>query len=125
MSISITNAELTVMQALWKQGPLNARQITDQTQAERGWHRKTVNTLLARLVKKGAIAEEKPDGSVKVYSSLIEKDEYARAATSKLVDRLFGGDIAPLVASFADGRGLKTEQIEELKGLLDELADDD
>lgn len=124
MTISITNAELTVMQALWSKSPLTARQITEQTTVERDWHRKTVNTLLARLVKKSAIEVFGDDGGPKRYAPLIEKQDYALAVTSKLVDRLFGGDIAPLVANFAGGRKLNREQIEELKELLEDLSDD-
>ena len=54
---------------------------------------------------------------------LIDESAYKQSATSRFVDRLFGGDITPLVASFAGGRKLKPEQIEQLRKLLDDADD--
>jgi predicted transcriptional regulator len=125
MTVSITDAELALMQVLWKQSPLTAREITERLQTEKDWHRKTVNTLLSRLEKKAAVRVAKDRGDVKRFSPLIEKQAYARMATSQFVDQLFDGDIAPLVASFAGSRRLDSAQISELQGLLEALSDDD
>lgn len=125
MSVSITDAELTLMRLLWDQSPLTARDITQELKSEREWHRKTVNTLLSRLEKKGAVKVRKLDGGVKHYAPVIKQSAYAQKATSEFVDRLFDGDITPLVASFASTRRLDSEQIAELQGLLEELSDDD
>lgn len=124
MTVSITDAELALMRVLWQESPLNAREITTRLQSEKDWHRKTVNTLLSRLEKKGVVQVEKHRDGVKHFSPLIKKDDYARMATSLFVDQLFDGDIAPLVASFADSRRLDPEQLAELQGLLEELNDD-
>lgn len=124
MSISITDAELALMRVLWKESPLNARDITERLESEKDWHRKTVNTLLSRLEKKGVIRVSRVDG-VKQFSPMVEKEAYARMATSQFVDQLFDGDIAPLVASFAGSRRLDADQIKELQGIIQDLTDDD
>lgn len=125
MDISITDAELVLMRVLWQESPLNARQITDRLASSKDWHRKTVNTLLGRLEKKSALSACKHEDGIKYFTPAVEEAEYNRTATSQFVDRLFDGEIAPLVASFAKGRPLTPEQINELQGLLKELSDDD
>lgn len=125
MTVSITDAELALMRVLWKESPLNAREITQRLESEKDWHRKTVNTLLSRLEKKGAVRVENQRDGIKRFSPAVEKEAYARLATSQFVDQLFDGDIAPLVASFAGSRRLDSEQIRELRGLIQELSDED
>ena len=82
-------------------------------------------TLLSRLEKKSALlAHKKPDG-INYFTPLVDEATYMRMATSHFVDRLFGGNIAPLIASFARDRPLDSAQLAELQGLLKELSDDD
>ena len=125
MEFTITNAELVLMRLLWKESPLNAREITRRLHSETQWHRKTVNTLLSRLEKKSALKVHKKDDGINHFSPQIDEASYMRAATSSFVDRLFDGNIAPLIASFAKSRSLNSEQLAELQGLLKELSDDD
>ncbi len=122
--ISITEAEEQVMQVLWRRHPCEAREIVDALSGETGWRRTTVHTLLARLEKKGAVGVEQ-GSSPRRYIPLIESTEYEQAAARRLADQLFGGRIAPLVASFAGGRKLPPEQLAELRALVEEMSDDE
>jgi predicted transcriptional regulator len=120
---AITEAEAQVMQVLWRRHPSDARTIAQTLEKETGWRRTTVNTLLARLEKKGAVGVE--DGSSpKRYIPLIEAADYSRASTRRLVDLLFEGRIAPLVASFAGEKPLPPEELEELRALVEKMSDD-
>jgi BlaI family penicillinase repressor len=112
------------MQVLWRGHPREAREIADALAAEKGWKRTTVNTLIARLEKKGAVGVEE-GSSPKRYVPLIDSSEYGRAETRKLVDLLFGGRIAPLIASFVGDKPLSPEELEELKALVEKMSDDD
>ncbi|KAA9130869.1 BlaI/MecI/CopY family transcriptional regulator [Marinihelvus fidelis] len=125
MPLDITDAELTLMQLLWKEYPLTARELTERLEAEKGWHRKTVNTLLSRLAKKGAIQREKASTGAAAWSPLIDRRSHQVSVTSTFVDEHFDGEIAPLVASFAEARNLDDKQIAELQDMLDRIFDDD
>lgn len=125
MDFTISNAELVVLRLLWKQSPLNAREITGHLQAEKQWHRKTVNTLLSRLEKKTAIQASVENDGIKYFSPLVDQATYMQSATSNFVDHLFDGKLTPLIASFAGGRSLQRNEIAELQQLLEELSDDD
>ena len=124
MEITITDAELVLMRKLWESNPLNARQITEQVGTEKDWHRKTINTLLSRLEGKAAVSVQKHADGIKYYTPLIAEDQYSQSVTSQFVDNLFGGNITPLIASFAKDRPLSEAQIGELRELLEELSDD-
>ncbi len=125
MEITITDAELILMRLLWREHPLNARQITEQLGSDKKWHRKTINTLLSRLEKKTALSARKHEDGIKYFSPAVDEATYNQTVTSHFVDRLFGGNIAPLLASFAKDRPLTPEQVTELRRLLEELSDDD
>lgn len=123
MSSQITKAEFQVMDVLWNEHPIAAADVAEKLAGETGWSLKTVKTLLSRLVEKGAAAHE-PDGRRYLYRPKVSRESYARGATKKLADQLFGGRAAPLVAHLAEGDGLTEEDIQDLEALVKELKRD-
>jgi BlaI family penicillinase repressor len=122
--MKITDAESLVMEALWKKQPRTSEDLILELAPRETWSEATIRTLLGRLVKKGAV-EAKEDGRRYLYSPLIERSDYLHAESESLVDRLFGGEVAPMVANFAKNRRLKAKDIKALKKLLSELEDGD
>lgn len=125
MTTAITDAELVLMRLLWKESPLTAREITQRLDSDRGWHRKTVNTLLSRLSRKEAVLAEQNADGVQAFSPLLEEQSFKQSVTSQFVDDLFDGDIAPLVASFTSSRTLDAGQLEQLRRILRDIDDPD
>lgn len=123
MSSQITKAEFQVMDVLWAENPMAAADVAERLAKETGWSLKTVKTLLSRLVEKGAVAHE-PDGRRYLYRPKVTRDSYARRATKKLADQLFGGRAAPLVAHLAEGKGLSEDDLKDLEALIEELKRD-
>ncbi|WP_428409502.1 BlaI/MecI/CopY family transcriptional regulator [Hyphococcus sp.] len=123
MTKQITRAEFQIMDVLWAESPLAAATVAERLAAETGWSLKTVKTLLSRLVEKGAV-ETTPDGRRYLYSPKVSRGAYARRATQRLADQLFGGRAAPLVAHLAESKGLSNEDLEELENLIGELKRD-
>ena len=121
MAERISEAELVVMEALWSAGqPLTAAEVTQRIDAAREWSDRTIKTMLGRLLAKGALVHEE-DGRRYLYRPAVERDHYVAGESRRLVDRLFGGRAAPLVAHLAEGDGLTPEDIAELEALLKEL----
>jgi predicted transcriptional regulator len=116
----ISDAEHAVMEALWDQSPLSAVDVCDRVCAERGWSMPTVKTLLGRLVAKGVI-ETEPDGRRFLYTPLVARAEYVGSESKRLVERLFGGRAAPLIAHLAESESLTDEDLSEIEALLKEL----
>jgi predicted transcriptional regulator len=122
--ITISDAESQVMEVLWcASAPLLAEQVVAALSDTQRWQAVTVKTLLNRLLKKGAIAAQK-DGRRFLYHAVLQRDEWVAQESEGLLQRLFGGRIAPLVAHFGSQRKLSPADIQELRKLIDELDDD-
>ncbi|GGE01696.1 uracil phosphoribosyltransferase [Polymorphobacter glacialis] len=113
----ISEAEAAVMAVLWDASPLSAQDVIKRAPAERGWSANTVKTLLARLVAKNAVAHEE-DGNRYLYRPLVARGDYVDGESRRLIDRLFGGRLTPLVAHLAERDALSNEEIAEIEALL-------
>lgn len=121
MTERISEAEHAVMEVLWDEpNPLTAAEVAERAGPKRGWSVHTVKTLLSRLLAKGAIAHE-AEGRRFLYRPVIARDDYAARESKKLVDRLFGGRVTPLVAHLAERQELSPEDIAEIEALIREL----
>lgn len=116
----ISDAEYAVMDVLWQESPLTAGDVITRAPPARKWSARTVKTLLSRLVAKG-VAGTQEDGRRYLYRPLIEREAYVASESRRLVDRLFGGRISPLVAHLAEREALTPEDIAEIEALLKAL----
>jgi predicted transcriptional regulator len=121
--MQISDAESVVMQVLWKRQPLTADEVHAAIGERQDWQAATVKTLLNRLLKKGAIAAER-DGRRFLYSPVLAQADWLEQESDSLVDRLFGGRVAPLVAHFSQRNRLSKKDVAELRKLVQELDDD-
>lgn len=120
MAERISDAEHAVMEVLWEQSPLTAQEVSERIPTERGWSGNTVKTLLGRLLTKKVIAHEE-DGRRYRYRPLVERDTYLTGESKRLMDRLFGGKLTPLVAHLAEQDQLTQQDVAEIEALLKEL----
>lgn len=119
MAERISEAEWQVMEVLWQDSPLTAQDVAARLEPT-GWSLATVKTLLSRLAAKGALATAE-DGRRYLYSPAVDRAAIAAGESRRLVDRLFGGRPAPLVAHLAERGELSAADIAELEALIREL----
>jgi BlaI family penicillinase repressor len=122
--IRISAAESQIMEALWAQGPLSADEVVGAVGVAQSWGEATVKTLINRLLKKKALVSEREAGRVR-YRPLVSRADYVTGESQGLLDRLFGGQLAPLVQHYADHRAVSAEELARLKALIAELERDD
>jgi BlaI family penicillinase repressor len=115
----ITDAEWEVMNVLWEDAPLTAIEVADTLAARTQWHPKTVKTLLGRLVRKGVLGY-RTDGNRYVYSPAIPRQSYVRQESASFLERVFGGETAPMLVHFVRNTRLTSDEIDELRRILDE-----
>ncbi len=114
------------MDVLWRVAqPASSEEIAEVLageggEAEASWSHGTVRTFLTRLVAKDAVAAEK-DGRKYLYRPVLDRDAYVRAESQGLLDRLFGGELTPLIHHFAQHRDLTPQELERLKALIAEI----
>ena len=121
MDKRVSEAELDIMEALWSSAtPLTANEVADKVAPSRGWSLATVKTMLSRLSQKGAASYE-VDGRRYLYSAAIERTAYVGGESRRLVERLFGGKLSPMIARLAEDDALTSDDIAEIEALLKEL----
>ena len=121
--MQISEAESAVMETLWQRSPLTSEDVVAALAQSRQWQEATIKTLLNRLLKKGAVTVEK-EGRRYLYSPAFERDDWLMRESKGLLDRLFGGRVAPLVAHFSEHRKLTKKDVAELRKLIEGLDDE-
>lgn len=120
--MQISEAESVVMEVLWRGSPRSSEEVIAELAREQDWQVSTIKTLLGRLVKKGAVKAAK-DGRRFSYSPVLTREAWVRGQSSNLLDRLFDGRLAPLIAHFTESHKLSRKDIADVKRLLEELDD--
>ncbi|MEJ5209203.1 MAG: BlaI/MecI/CopY family transcriptional regulator [Lysobacteraceae bacterium] len=121
--MQISEAESRVMQVLWERGPSTADEVMQSLSGVSDWQDATVKTLLNRLLKKGALAAD-AEGRRYRYQPLLAREAYVLEESRSLVERLFDGRIAPLVAHFSRHGQLDADDIAELRRLIEDIDDE-
>jgi BlaI family penicillinase repressor len=115
----ISETEWEVMKVVWGQAPCAADQIIERlTRADPTWHPKTVKAFLNRLVRKRVLGFRK-EGRAYLYRPLVRESECVDAASESFLERVFGGSLKPMLAHFVEHKKLSTEEVRELKDLLE------
>lgn len=113
----ITEAEYEVMKIVWKYAPINTNEITEKLLATSSWSAKTIQTLIKRLVNKGALAYEK-NSRVFVYTPLVKESEYISQESNSFLNRYYDGDITAMLSAYIENDKLSETEIETLRSLL-------
>jgi len=114
---SLSPAETEILQIVWKLNQAAVQQVLDELPKGRPIAYATVQTLLRRLEKKGYIVHT-TEGKAHIFRAVVQKDKVLKFAVAGFLDRLFGGDAVPLVQYLAENKHITTEDVEQLKTLL-------
>jgi BlaI family transcriptional regulator, penicillinase repressor len=121
---SISEAESIVMEVLWRTDqPLSCEEVASALAQHQDWQDATVKTLLGRLLKKGAVKATK-DHRRFLYSPVLTRERWLSLESQRLINRLFGGRIAPLVAHFGAHHRLSKKDVAELKRIIAGMDED-
>lgn len=113
----ISTAEWDVMKVVWAQNPIMASNVVEQVAMAHKWHAKTVRTLLARLVKKGALTFEKK-GRTYLYRPLLKEVDSIQAESDSFLQRVFDGAISPMLANLVERHKISEAEMREIRRLV-------
>ena len=113
----ISEAEFEVMKIVWKYAPISTNEITEKLLRTTSWRPKTIQTLIKRLVTKGALSYEK-QSRVFVYTPLIEEKEYIGQESHSFLERYYDGDITAMLSAYIENDKLSESEIDTLRSLL-------
>lgn len=116
----ISEAELEVMKVLWDMEKASSAQIIDRLSQSTEWKPKTIQTLITRLVAKGAIKAENTGNKAFMYTAVIVEETYKAHANNSFLHKLYNGSVNMMLASFVKQQKLSKDDLEDLKKLLEE-----
>jgi predicted transcriptional regulator len=118
---NVTNAEWSVLQTLWEQGPSSVRQLTEVLYPGGGASEyATVHKLLERLEGKGHVRRARR-GGVFVFEAASERDDLIGRQLEVLVEKMCGGSLQPLLTNLVRVKRLTPAELRELLALVESL----
>lgn len=116
--IAITESEWLVMKIIWNEPPKTLQDILSNLQHTE-WSTTTIQTYLARLVKKGALNTER-QGKGYLYYPAVTEDDCQLAESKTFLSRVYDGSLARMVSGFVKSGILSEEELLALKTLIEE-----
>ena len=113
----ISEAEYAVMKIVWKYAPVSTNEITEKLLQTTSWSPKTIQTLIKRLVKKGALTYEK-QSRMFVYTPAVKEKEYVGQESNSFLKRYYDGDITAMVSAYLENDKLSESELDTLRSLL-------
>ncbi len=120
MTIKLFDSELKVMDILWREGDLTAKQISNILNTEIGWNMNTTYTVIKKCIAKGAIRRTEPNF---MCHALITKEDVRATETDELIGKLYDGSVDKLFAALLERKKLTAEQIAELKQIVGDFGE--
>ncbi len=118
MAVKLFDSELKVMDVLWREGDQTAKRISDILKEEISWNMNTTYTVIKKCIAKGAIRRTEPNF---MCHARITKEEAQEAETEELIGKLYDGSVDKLFAALLGRKKLTSEQIANLKKIVDDL----
>ncbi len=116
MKEKLFDSEAKVMEILWREGPLPAKEISLIAADSIGWNKNTTYTVIKKLEAKGFIRRDEPGF---ICTPLISEKDIRKNETSSLLTRFFGGSRKALFSALIEDEELSDSEVEELKNLID------
>lgn len=117
---AISEAEYQVMKVIWAaDAPISTNDVVASLEKTTAWKPKTIQTLLARLVKKEALSYQK-DGRVFVYTPLVQASDILEQESNTFLDRFYDGALNSMVVDYIERDKLSEDDMSKLMKLLEQ-----
>ena len=103
---------------IWQKEPVSTAELVRLGEAHFNWKRTTTYTMLKRLCLRGIFVN---DGGI--VRAVLTREEFQAASGEQFLEENFGGSLPRFLAAFTRGRGLRPEEAEELKRLIEEYEE--
>ncbi|WP_231962499.1 BlaI/MecI/CopY family transcriptional regulator [Symmachiella dynata] len=118
-SPSVTDAELAVLQLLWKNEAMTVRALTQQLYPpETSSGVATVQKLLQRLEVKHLVVRDR-NHHAHHFSASVSQSEFAGEQLSDMARKLSEGSLAPLLVHLFESNQLTPSELADIRRLLD------
>jgi predicted transcriptional regulator len=115
-SATLTEAELRIMDVLWRKGSGTVQQVLDWLPAALAYN--SVLTTIRTLEKKGQVKHVK-DGRAHIYEPVIGRQEATRSEIRHLVGRFFRNSHEALVLNILQDEAIDAHELKRLRKMLE------
>lgn len=115
----ISDAEWTVMNVLWTRGPSSLAEVVRELEGRLHWKPRTVQSLIRRLVDKGALAVDSCGREFR-YHPAVEQSRCQLEESRSFLDRVFSGRLTPFVAHLMEREEISKDDLAALRAMLDQ-----
>ena len=113
-SAGLTDAELRLMEVLWKKGAATVSDVVDGLPKNVPLAYSTVLTTLRILENKGHVRHTK-DGRAFVYQAVIRREQARESAVTHLLRRFFEGSPELLMLNLIEGKKIDPRELARLR----------
>ena len=118
-----TDAELDVLNVLWRRGGSTVREVHDALAGQREVGYTTTLKTLQVMARKG-LATRDESARAHVYAAAIEREAMQKKLVGDLVDRVFNGSALGLVAGALSAKKASPAELAHIRRLLDHAEED-
>ena len=115
--IRLHEGELNVMELLWSNKVLAAKDISKIIKEYIGWEKNTTYTVIKRLIDKGAIKREDPGFMCRAS---ISKKTVQNIETKVLLDKVYNGSLSTFLTEYLKNQDLSRAEYMELERIVSE-----
>ncbi len=114
-----TDAELNILQVLWKSGAATVKQVQENLGEATGYT--TVLKFLQIMTEKGLVRRDETLRA-HVYRATLSEEETQQQLVSGLLKRAFGGSTSKLVLQALASKKASTRELAEIRRLIEKLS---
>jgi predicted transcriptional regulator len=115
-----TNAELEILDVLWRIGPCTVRDVHDRLERRDEIGYTTVLKLLQNMFEKGLVLRQDAQRS-HIYSPAYKRADIVQRITKGFIDRVFSGSRSELVLHALREERMSQQELEEIQAALDRI----
>ena len=112
-TVELTEAEWSVIKAVWETEPCTAPAIQEKLFQPTGWTYSTVRTLMDRMVAKGVLKAQK-EGKLTIYTSAVTRAQAQRGELFYALKHAFNGALTPMVQCLLESKDLNADELAEV-----------
>ena len=117
--MKLTDAEWSVMEALWAGESSSLGELARALYPEHGWSKNTVHTYLTRMEAKGLVNIDRSSSAP--YSAAVAREDCARQERDELLRKVYGGAAGDLIAALLKETHISADEVARLRRMLDEM----
>lgn len=123
-SQTLTDAELRIMEVLWRLGQASVRDVTDTLAKEDNPPAYTTVLTMLRILHEKNQVEYHKEGRAFIYKPLVNRQQAQSGVLDYVLSRFFQGSPKLLVQNLLENESISKTELDEIKRRIDVSEED-